>query len=212
MKKVIKKPLCVILFLLSGLLPLHAAPSYTMRSCAPMRSGNATPVYSASATPRIGYTTAPAVSYGGRGVRTASPYSPYSPYSVMTRSYAVSSSPYAVTQTAASAASYAPQGMGPRKVHKNEFGDDEGDYNGEYYNGLYWNASTEEWVETNKFEGAIKYEDGKIYRYEKGAWVFVANQADPDAPIGDTPWFWMLLLAAGYAALKMSLRVKELKS
>ena len=210
MKKIMKKPLCVILFLLSGLLPLHAAPSYTMRSCAPMRSGNATPVYSASATPRIGYTTAPAVSYGGRGVRTASPYSPYS---VMTRSYAVSSSPYAVTQTAASAASYAPQGMGPRKVHSDGMGGYDGDWSGEYYEGYgYWNASTGEWEETNEFEGAIKYENGKIYRYVKGEWVFVANQSDPDAPIGYTPWFWMLLLAAGYAALKMSLRdVKELK-
>ena len=207
MKKIMKKPLCVILFLLSGLLPLHAAPSYTMRSCAPMRSGNATPVYSASATPRIGYTTAPAVSYGGRGVRTASPYSPYSPYSVMTRSYAVSSSPYAVTQTAASAASYAPQGMGPRKVL--DTGD--GEYNGEYYNGQWWNASKEKWVE-EPFNGCKKIEGGLTYEYQNGAWVLVANQADPDAPIGDTPWFWMLLLAAGYAALKMSLRVKELKS
>ena len=213
MKKVMKKPLCVILFLLSGLLPLHAAPSYTMRSCAPMRSGYATPVYSASATPRIGYTTAPAFSYGGRGVRTASPYSPYSPYSVMTRSFAVSSSPYAVTQTAASDASYAPHGRGIRKVHSDGMGGYEGEYSGDYYEGYgYWNESTEEWEETNEFEGAIKYEEDKIYKYENGVWVLIANQADPYVPIGDMPWFWMLLLAAGYAALKMSLRdVKELR-
>ena len=209
MKKVMKKPLCVILFLLSGLLPLHAAPSYTMRSCAPMRSGYARPVYSASATPRIGYTTAPAFSYGGRGVRTASPYSPYS---VMTRSFAVSSSPYAVTQTAASDASYAPHGRGIRKVHSDEMGGYDGDYNGEYYEGKWWNASDGEWVD-QPFNGCKKIEGGLTYEYQNGAWVLIANQADPYVPIGDTPWFWMLLLAAGYAALKMSLRdVKELKS
>lgn len=205
MKKVMKKPLCVILFLLSGLLPLHAAPSYTMRSCAPMRRGYASPVYSASATPRIGYTTAPAFSYGGRGVRTASPYSPYS---VMTRSFAVSSSPYAVTQTAASAASYAPHGRGIRKV--SDTGD--GEYNGEYYEGKWWNATDEEWVD-HPFNGCKQIKEGLTYEYQNGDWVLIANQADPYVPIGDTPWFWMLLLAAGYAALKMSLRdVKELKS
>lgn len=210
MKKVMKKPLCVILFLLSGLLPLHAAPSYTMRSCAPMRSGYARPVYSASATPRIGYTTAPA--FCGRGVRTASPYSPYSPYSVMTRSFAVSSSPYAVTQTAASDASYAPHGRGIRKVHSDGMGGYDGDYNGEYYEGKWWNASDGEWVD-QPFNGCKKIEGGLTYEYQNGAWVLIANQADPYAPIGDTPWFWILLLAAGYAALKMSLRdVKELKS
>ena len=209
MKKVMKKTLCVILFLLSGQLPLHAAPSYTMRSCAPMRSEYARPVYSASATPRIGYTTAPAFSYGGRGVRTASPYSPYS---VMTRSFAVSSSPYAVTQTAASDASYSPHGRGIRKVHSDEMGGYDGDYNGEYYEGKWWNASDGEWVD-QPFNGCKKIEGGLTYEYQNGAWVLIANQADPYVPIGDTPWFWMLLLAAGYAALKMSLRdVKELKS
>ena len=207
MKKVMKKPLCVILFLLSGLLPLHAAPSYTMRSCAPMRSGYARPVYSASATPRIGYTTAPA--FCGRGVRTASPYSPYS---VMTRSFAVSSSPYAVTQTAASDASYAPHGRGIRKVHSDGMGGYDGDDTGEYYEGKWWNATDEEWVD-HPFNGCKKIEGGLTYEYQNGAWVLIANQADPYVPIGDMPWFWMLLLAAGYAALKMSLRdVKELKS
>ena len=206
MKKVMKKPLCVILFLLSGLLPLHAAPSYTMRSCAPMRRGYAHPVYSASATPRIGYTTAPAFSYGGRGIRTASPYS------VMTRSFAVSSSPYAVTQTAASAASYAPHGRGIRKVHSDGMGGYDGDDNGEHYEGKWWNATDEEWVD-KPFNGCKKIEGGLTYEYQNGVWVLIANQADPYVPIGDTPWFWMLLLAAGYAALKMSLRdVKELKS
>ena len=207
MKKVMKKPLCVILFLLSGLLPLHAAPSYTMRSCAPMRSGYARPVYSASATPRIGYTTAPA--FCGRGVRTASPYSPYS---VMTRSFAVSSSPYAVTQTAASDASYAPHGRGIRKVHSDGMGGYDGDDTGEYYEGKWWNATDEEWVD-HPFNGCKKIEEGLTYEYQNGAWVLISNQADPYVPIGDMPWFWMLLLAAGYAALKMSLRdVKELKS
>ena len=207
MKKVMKKPLCVILFLLSGLLPLHAAPSYTMRSCAPMRSEYARPVYSASATPRIDYTTAPA--FCGRGVRTASPYSPYS---VMTRSFAVSSSPYAVTQTAASDASYAPHGRGIRKVHSDGMGGYDGDDNGEYYEGKWWNATDGEWVD-HPFNGCKKIEGGLAYEYQNGVWVLIANQADPYVPIGDMPWFWMLLLAAGYAALKMSQRdVKELKS
>ncbi len=192
MKKIMKKPLCVILFLLSGLLPFHAAPSYTMRSCAPMRSWYASPASSASATPRIGYTTAPAVSYGGRGVRTASPYSPYS---VMVPSHAT-----------APAIAHSPS-YGPRKTPSesgSEYGDIVVDGDGIWY----WDS--EEWILAQ--EGSIKIEGGKTYVYIDGEWKLVPNQLDPGAPVGNTPWFWMLLLAAGYAALKMSLRVKELKS
>ena len=95
----------------------------------------------------------------------------------------------------------------------------EGDYNGEYYGGQWWNTTDEEWVD-EPFDGCKKIEGGLTYEYQGGTWVLITNQADPDAPIGDTPWLFFLLLAVGYAAVKRCLRhvrmplrdVKKLKS
>ena len=85
-----------------------------------------------------------------------------------------------------------------RKVKEN--GD--GSYNGEYYNGQWWNEDEEDWFD-EPFDGAIKYEDGLMYKYdaETHDWKLVSGQADP-TPLGDTPWHWMLLLALGYYMAK----------
>lgn len=91
----------------------------------------------------------------------------------------------------------------PRRVKEN--GD--GEYNGEPYNGQWWNEDDEEWVD-EPFEGAIRYNEGVMERYEgtypDGSWVPVGNQNDPtNTPLGDTPWLWMILMLAAYAAYKI---------
>lgn len=91
---------------------------------------------------------------------------------------------------------------GPRKVHSDGYGGYEGDYNGEPYGGQYWNEEDGEWVD-DLFDGALKYEGGKIWKYEGGEWKFLEDQADPGAPLGDAPWHWILLLAFGYAIVRM---------
>ena len=94
---------------------------------------------------------------------------------------------------------------GPRKVHSNGYGGYEGDYNGEFYEGQYWNEDAGEWVDA-LFEGALKYEGEKIWKYEGGEWKILEDQADPGVPLGDAPWHWMLLLALGYGIAKMRRR------
>ena len=44
--------------------------------------------------------------------------------------------------------------------------------------------------------------DGNYYRYDgEGPWTLVNDQGDPvnPTPLGDTPWFWMIIFAAIYA-------------
>jgi hypothetical protein len=57
------------------------------------------------------------------------------------------------------------------------------------------------WVLLEPAIGATKIEGGNTYRWNGSAWVLVSNQQDPGLPLGDTPWLWMLLLAAIYAVL-----------
>ena len=202
MKEIMKRPLFLICLLAGAVLSVGAVPTYTMRSCAPMQSGYSAPASSVSACPRIGYTTAPAASYGRHGAYTTAPYSPYS---AMTRSYAMTPAAFASAQTPAMAAP-SRQGMGPRRVHSNDDGGMDGDWDGEYYEGKWWNAEDEEWT-NDPFEGCVKVEGGLTYVYQgtypTGSWVLVSNQTDPDTPIGDTPWLFFLLLAAGYTAVKL---------
>ena len=75
-----------------------------------------------------------------------------------------------------------------------------------------WDTEQDKWVLLEPAIGATKIEGGNTYRWNGSSWEVISNQQDPGLPLGNTPWFWMLLLAAGYAAVKMSLRdVKELK-
>ena len=83
---------------------------------------------------------------------------------------------------------------GMKKVKPN--GD--GEYNGEYYNGQWWNDDEENWVD-EPFVGAIRYNGDVMERYDGLNWVPVNNQGDPGVPVGATPWILMLLLAGAYA-------------
>ena len=92
---------------------------------------------------------------------------------------------------------------GMKKVKPN--GD--GEYNGEYYNGQWWNDDEENWVD-KPFVGAIRYNGDVMERYDGSNWVPVNNQGDPGVPVGATPWILMLLLAGAYA---LRLRIKSRK-
>lgn len=92
---------------------------------------------------------------------------------------------------------------GMKKVKPN--GD--GEYNGEYYNGQWWNDDEENWVD-EPFVGAIRYNGDVMERYDGSNWVPVNNQGDPGVPVGATPWILMLLLAGAYA---LRLRIKSRK-
>lgn len=103
----------------------------------------------------------------------------------------------------------APYGAGPRRVHPDGYGGYEGDYDGEPYDGQWWNDEIEAWV-NDPFEGCVRYEGGVMQRYENGGWVTVGNQGDPGVPVGATPWFLMLLLLVAYAGAK-ALRMQRQK-
>lgn len=92
---------------------------------------------------------------------------------------------------------------GMKKVKPN--GD--GEYNGEYYNGKWWNDDEENWVD-EPFVGAIRYNGDVMERYDGSNWVPVNNQGDPGVPVGATPWIFMLLLAGAYA---LYVRIKSRK-
>ena len=92
---------------------------------------------------------------------------------------------------------------GMKKVKPN--GD--GEYNGEYYNGQWWNDDEENWVD-DPFVGAIRYNGDVMERYDGLNWVPVNNQGDPGVPVGATPWILMLLLAGAYA---LYVRIKSRK-
>lgn len=92
---------------------------------------------------------------------------------------------------------------GMKKVKPN--GD--GEYNGEYYNGQWWNDDEENWVD-KPFVGAIRYNGDVMERYDGSNWVPVNNQGDPGVPVGATPWILMLLLAGAYA---LYVRIKSRK-
>ena len=89
-------------------------------------------------------------------------------------------------------------GIGRRRVEANG----NGSYNGEYYNGLWWNEAEDEWVDY-LFNGATKMEGGIMYEYQDGVWSPIANQGNPGVPIGDAPWHWTLLLAIAYVSAKV---------
>ena len=64
----------------------------------------------------------------------------------------------------------------------------------------YWDEELEDWV-SNMPVGTLKEEGGVLYEWNGSEWVRKSQIADLGTPLGDTPWLWMLLLAAIYAVL-----------
>ena len=117
-----------------------------------------------------------------------------------------SSSASATTLQASSMTAPSRQGMGPRRV-KPTYDGTRGDQVTDEDDGTTiwtWDEDLEEWVNTTPI-GTTRYDSEKGYMVEWNGteWVKVSGQADPDTPIGDTPWLFFLLLAAGYAAVKL---------
>ena len=66
----------------------------------------------------------------------------------------------------------------------------------------YWNEEEEEWQETPPV-GTVKEEDGYYWEWNGSAWVRKGEIADLGTPIGDAPWWLIVLLIAIYGGLKI---------
>lgn len=86
-------------------------------------------------------------------------------------------------------------------------GDGTGEYDGEYYNGLWWSEDAEKWV-SDPFEGCVKIVGGWYCVYNGYGWVQISPVPDIGAPIGDAPWLVLLMLLMAYALAK-SLRITK---
>ena len=196
------------------------------RSSAPLISGGAVrsyahyghssmPARSASASGKGLYTTSSATLHsvgsggggGGGSVNGGSRRS--TSHRISYGSGSVSVAMPALAMAASSSASTAvtdasTRGMKPRRIIDN--GD--GTYTGEYDTepsidgNQYWDEE-EGWV--NYTEGSTKIDGGKTYVYRNGQWELLSNQTDPEnpTPLGDMPWIWMAVLAAGYCAVRI---------
>lgn len=104
-------------------------------------------------------------------------------------------------------------GIGRRRVIDNGDGTYTGEYNGEYYNGLYWSEEAEDWVSIPP-AGTIKEEDGVIWEADGlGGWVQKGQVEDLGTPIGDAPWLLFLLLSLAYGMVKINFNdVQDRKS
>lgn len=97
--------------------------------------------------------------------------------------------------------------IGPRKIKPSGTGED-----GEWKNGgegdsdwWYYNDWEGDWVAAEVGDLRPKG-DGNFYRYDGGGvWTLVNDQGDPvtPTPVGDAPWFWMMLLAMSYGIVKV---------
>lgn len=94
-----------------------------------------------------------------------------------------------------------PTKSGRRKVAPTEPGEDGQIYTDD--DGVwYYDEEIGGWINlTTAEEGVTKIENGKVYWWNGSSWVFVADQADPNTPIGDTPWLFFGLLVAGYVGI-----------
>ena len=85
-----------------------------------------------------------------------------------------------------------------RRVIDNGDGTYTGEYNGEYYDGKWWDEDEEDWV-SEMPAGTVKEEDGYYWEWNGTTWVRKGQIPDLGTPIGDAPWLLMLLLMVAYA-------------
>lgn len=65
-----------------------------------------------------------------------------------------------------------------------------------------WFWDGEQWINQTPI-GATKIVDGKVYEWDGSDWVYKGDQADPDAPIGDTPWLMLLMALIAYSTCRV---------
>lgn len=118
--------------------------------------------------------------------------------------------------TSASAAEISSPGIsGPRRAKPTEPGEDgewsdAGAGDGDWY---YYDDYEEDWLSPE--EGDMRPANdgtGNFYKYTGGSWVYIDDHGNPvlPTPIGDAPWFLMLLMLAAYAGVK-ALRMQRQK-
>lgn len=65
----------------------------------------------------------------------------------------------------------------------------------------YWSDEEEDWVNVTPV-GTVKEEDGYYWEWNGSAWVRKGEIADLGTPIGDAPWWLMLVLLLAYGVAK----------
>ena len=93
--------------------------------------------------------------------------------------------------------SNAARAMGIRRAKPTTPGTEETVVQDEEDENKWWYWDGEEWVEAE-----VKIEGGKIYRLVGDTWVFMGDQAEPNAPIGDIPWLMLLIAAAAFGVYR----------
>lgn len=86
--------------------------------------------------------------------------------------------------------SSAPTNSAPRRI----LGNRDGSYDGEINGSQIWDDG--EWVPLEV--GMTRIENGVVHVWNGTSWVTMNDQEGPDSPVGDTPWWLMLALLAGY--------------
>ena len=86
-----------------------------------------------------------------------------------------------------------------RRVIDNGDGTYTGEYNGEYYDGKWWDEEKEDWVSYTPVGTVKEGVDGYYYEWDGYTWVRKGQIEDLGTPIGDAPWLWLLLLVGAYA-------------
>ena len=112
------------------------------------------------------------------------------------------------TSSVSAAEASAPRAIGPRRAKPTDSGvDGEWRYGGddpENPSDWWYYDDWEGWIAATK--GDMRpAEDGNFYLYNGSEWTLVNDQGDPvnPQPLGDAPWVWIAVLAAGYCAVRV---------
>ena len=91
---------------------------------------------------------------------------------------------------------------GRRKLKTYDDGTESGEYDGEANSGntKIWNEEDQAWEDAPAI-GTEREVNGVWCVWTTDGWKPKYDQKDPDAPIGDIPWVFMLLLVAGYVGV-----------
>jgi len=185
----------------------------TIRSYA--RSGHAMmPISTASSGYRIHTTSSATVHTVGSGGGGGFASSPSRGQGTSSRGINYSSPSIAIPTLALLTPTYAaetatpqPNAIGPRKAKPTTDGE-EGDWsdNGAG-DGDWWYMDEDGWRQPNVGETRIDADLGYSVTWTGSEWV-KSTEYEPGTPLGDAPWHWMLLLAAGYVITKI-IRLKR---
>jgi len=66
----------------------------------------------------------------------------------------------------------------------------------------YWSEIEEDWVSGDPPVGSVKEEDGYLWEWTESGWVRKGEIADLGTPIGDAPWWLMVLMLLAYGVVK----------